>query len=288
MTGFGDAQLSQEELTASAEIRSVNNRYLKLNLRLPDGFGSLEGEIEQLVRTYIKRGTIQINLRIQRAPQAEDYRINQPALESYWAQLQLVAEKLQQPLSLAELLQLPGVVLDNRDKAREVQEEWPLVQQLLRDALENLQQMRRREGEAMARDLEANLQEIAEHLTHIEARAPLVVEAYRQRLHERVSKILEERGVQLEPADLIKEVSIFADRSDIAEECVRLRSHLEQYRQFLQAKESSGRKLDFLTQEMFRETNTIGSKANDYEIAQKVVEIKTAIERIREMVQNIE
>src|SRR5262249_25266571 len=134
----------------------------------------------------------------------------------------------------------------------------------------------------------ANARTIAAELAQIEARAPLVVEAYRGRLTERLNKLLAEVGSRIEPADVVREVGVFAERSDISEEIVRLKSHLEQFDGILAADESQGRKLEFLTQEMFRETNTIGSKANDAEIARHVIEIKTAIERMREMIQNVE
>lgn len=140
----------------------------------------------------------------------------------------------------------------------------------------------------MAADLTVNCRAVAASLGQIERRAPLVVEDYRNRLFERLKRTLAELNVSLEPADVIKEVSVFADRSDISEEIVRLRSHLEQFQASMNLPDSAGRKLDFLTQEMNRETNTIGSKANDVEIARCVIEIKTAIERIREMIQNIE
>jgi len=140
----------------------------------------------------------------------------------------------------------------------------------------------------MAEDLKVNLQAVADSLDEVQTRAPLVAEAYRDRLTERLNKIIAEHDVALDPSDLIKEVGLFADRSDISEEIVRLRSHVEQFTTIMDMKESSGRKLEFLTQEMVREGNTIGSKANDVEIARHVIEIKTAIERIREMIQNVE
>ena len=140
----------------------------------------------------------------------------------------------------------------------------------------------------MATDLEGNCRSISTELTAVEVRAPLVVEGYRARLEERLRKVLEEYRVSLDPADVIREVSLFAERSDISEEIVRLRSHLDQVASTLALTESSGRKLDFLTQEMFRETNTIGSKANDVQISRHVIEMKSAIERIREMIQNVE
>jgi uncharacterized protein (TIGR00255 family) len=148
--------------------------------------------------------------------------------------------------------------------------------------------MRADEGRAMAADLKANGQIVAVALDAIEARAPHVAESYRGRLTERLTKLLAEYEINLQPTDLIRELSIYAERSDISEEIVRLRSHLEQFGATLALEESSGRKLEFLTQEMFRETNTIGSKANDVQISRHVIEIKAAIERIREMIQNVE
>ncbi len=140
----------------------------------------------------------------------------------------------------------------------------------------------------MGRDLHANCQAIAADLDQIEQRAPLVVEAYRKRLMERLNKLLEEFGLEIQPADVVREVGLFTDRSDISEEIVRLRSHLQQFDAIARTEQGNGRKLEFVIQEMLRETNTIGSKANDAEIARHVVEIKTAIERMREMIQNVE
>jgi uncharacterized protein (TIGR00255 family) len=166
--------------------------------------------------------------------------------------------------------------------------DWPVIGRTLEKALQNLGKMRAEEGRAMTADLAANCRAVTESLAKIEGRASLVADDYRARLHERLQKILQEYSVMLDPADLIKEVSLFADRADISEEIVRLRSHVEQFSGIIQVPESAGRKLEFLTQEMVREANTIGSKANDVEIARHVIEIKTAIERIREMIQNIE
>jgi uncharacterized protein (TIGR00255 family) len=154
--------------------------------------------------------------------------------------------------------------------------------------LDKHEAMRRKEGQAMADNLRQNCQSISTELTAVERRVPFVSEGYRGRLHERVQKLLDEYRVTLNPSDLLREVSLFADRSDISEEIVRLKIHVEQFQKTMDLPESGGRKLEFITQEMFRETNTIGSKANDSEISQRVIEIKTAIERMREMVQNVE
>ncbi len=210
-------------------------------------------------------------------------------LDGYRQQLQKVQQRWQgsEPLTLDALLLLPGVV-DDRPPLRDTAEVWPLVQTTLTAALENLTAMRRSEGQAMAADLTANLQLIEKHLQQVQSRAPRVVEAYRQKLGDRISQWLQENRLDTQPVDLLREVSLFAERSDISEECVRLQSHIDQFRTTIQQAEVSGRRLDFLTQEMFRETNTIGSKGNDADISQQVIEIKTVIERIREMVQNIE
>ena len=193
-----------------------------------------------------------------------------------------------EPIRLESLLVLPGVV-EERAAFHEVTDtEWQAVEKMLVAALDNLAAMRQDEGRAMTADLKANCGQIARELELVAQRAPAVVDSYRTRLLDRLNKMLAEHGVQVAAADVVREVGMFAERGDISEEIVRLRSHLEQFDTFMQMPESSGRKLEFLTQEMFRETNTIGSKANDAEIARHVIEIKAAIERIREMIQNVE
>ncbi len=192
------------------------------------------------------------------------------------------------PVRIDSLLQLPGVVQDLHHERKDLPDDWPLIESTLAKALEGLDRMRRQEGAAMADDLRQNCAAIGTQLDQIEARAPQVVDNYRDRLTERVQRALSELNVKVGPGDLLREISLFTERSDISEEVVRLRSHLEQFAKTMELSESSGRQLDFLTQEMGRETNTIGSKANDVEIARHVIETKTAIERIREQVQNIE
>lgn len=292
MTGFGESHCRRDGFAVAVEIRAINNRFLKLMVRTSEGFAALEPLIEAEVRRAIHRGTIQVGVRVDRRPSPEDYSINLEVLERYRAQLRGLSrnggpsEEADPPL--AALLPLPGAVNDARTKTADAETDWPLIEPTLREALANLDRMRIAEGRAMAADLEANCRTAAECLDRIERRAPAVVEDYRNRLHERLQRVLAEFQVALDPSDLIKEVSLYADRGDISEEIVRLRSHLQQFRATMELPESSGRKLDFLTQEMFRETNTIGSKANDVEIAREVIEIKTAVERIREMIQNIE
>ena len=290
MTGFGEAQAQQDELAISVEVRCVNSRYLKLSTRLAEGYSSLEPQVEAVVRKRIRRGTIQVSVRIIRDKSPDEYRINADVLGRYRHQINSISEELDasRPIELESLLLLPGVVSEDAGRFTNAAESWPLVHDTLAAALSNLDQMRSEEGRAMAQDLKANLQAVTTSLDEVQTRAPLVAEAYRDRLTDRLNRIIAEHDVALDPSDLIKEVGLFADRSDISEEIVRLRSHVDQFTAIMDMKESSGRKLEFLTQEMVREGNTIGSKANDVEIARQVIEIKTAIERIREMIQNVE
>lgn len=294
MTGFGEARAEQAatdpKLAAVFELRTINNRHFKLSLRSTDGYGALDARIESLLRESIRRGTVHANLKIRQLGSDEDFRINEQVLNQYLDQLQAVAAKrdLDEELRLEPLAGLPGVVQMASTDSTDPDQVWPLVQCVVGEALEHLTKMRSEEGAALAEDLRSQCQAVASSLDVIEARTEVVVEHYRARLHERVSSALSELQVTLEPADLMREVCLFAERSDISEEVVRLRSHLQQFEKTMKLPESSGRKLEFICQEMGRETNTIGSKANDAEISAQVVEIKTALERIREQIQNVE
>lgn len=300
MTGQGSAHVTESiqsetsgsaaRVSVAAEVRTVNSRYFKLALRTSDGYGPLEPQIEQVVRRYVRRGTVQVDLRVDRDAAADDFRLNDTALASYQKQLTDVANRLglAADVSLEALLALPGVVDERVTRSVDTDSEWPLVEKALTQALEGLTKMRTNEGASMATDMAAQCASMSESLDHIHERAPLVADGYRDRLTERMNKLLTEYEVTVEPSDVIREVGLFSERSDISEEVVRLRHHLEQFDTIMGLDESSGRKLEFITQEMFRETNTIGSKANDAEIGRQVIEIKAAIERIREMIQNVE
>ena len=290
MTGHGEAHQHADGLSIAVEIRTVNNRYFKLNIRTTEGYILLEPQIEAVVRQHVRRGTVQINVQIGREPSADDYRLNEAVLRGYLEQLQRLTGRslVDQPASLPPLLALPGVVNEPGAQLDVIESQWPVIEGVLTEALQKLAKMRQGEGAAMATDLTANGRAIATELIAVERRAPQVVDAYRARLLERLQTLLADLGVQIQPADVVREVGIFAERSDISEEIVRLKSHLEQFAAVMAERESQGRKLDFVIQEMFRETNTIGSKANDAEIARHVIEMKTAIERMREMIQNVE
>jgi uncharacterized protein (TIGR00255 family) len=290
MTGFGEAHRKSATLAVAVEARTINSRYFKLVIRCGEGYTALEPQIESLVRSRIKRGTVQVSLRIDRARGSDDFRLDEAVLTGYRQQLEQLCKRWNSahPIPIESLLMLPGVVVENAMGASDVSGDWPIVEQALQAALDAMSNMRVEEGRAMAADLASNADLIGRQLDLIDARAPLVSDSYRARLTERLTKTLAEFQITLDAADVIREISIFAERSDISEEIVRLRSHLEQFAATLDLAESSGRKLEFLTQEMFRETNTIGSKANDVQISTSVIEIKAAIERIREMIQNVE
>ncbi|HEV3167199.1 MAG TPA: YicC/YloC family endoribonuclease [Isosphaeraceae bacterium] len=288
MTGFGEARLQDERWSVSVELRTVNNRHLKLNAKISEPYGALEPDLERLVRETVRRGTVQLVLRVERPRKPEDYRLNTVALASYRDQMRALNDDPSHPIDPAVLLALPGVVEERKPTSEDPHEDWPWLSSVVAEALAKLQSSRAEEGRAMAAELLALGRTLGERLERVAARGPDVVSAYRDRLAERVQALVEDKGVTVEPRDLIREVAILAERADIAEEVVRLRAHLKQYGEVINEPESAGRKLEFVVQEMGRETNTIGSKANDVEISREVVEIKGLLEKIRELIQNVE
>jgi uncharacterized protein (TIGR00255 family) len=276
------------------EVRSVNNRYLKLMLRAPEPYNLLEAEFEKVARRFVRRGTLQVHVRVDRPQQALDYRINATALRGYVEQVRAAVAELPDPrpdanLLLGQILALPGVAPEPGGADVPFEDEWPLLERVLAEALQRLQAMRQDEGARMAQELLLHRAHVADQLELIRVRMPQVVDGYRNRLLERVRGLLAESGVAVDPNDLIREVSVFAERSDIAEEVVRLASHLEQFEQTVRTEsDGPGRKLEFVVQEMGRETNTIGSKAGDVTISRHVVEIKATLEKMRELIQNVE
>lgn len=290
MTGFGEARKQMEHLSVSVEVRTVNNRYLKVSIRCADAYATLEGEIEKTVREKISRGTVTVAIRVEHALSAEENPLNESVLENYVARLKAVSDRLRLPHQpdLNVLVTLPGVVTDDSRRAHDADAEWPIIQDVLRQALEKLQKFRQDEGLAMQNELQLNSAIIENQLVHVVELSPQVISEYRTKLLDRVRQVLQESGVNATESDLIREVSIHADRTDINEEIKRLRCHLEQFQTFINEKEPTGRKLDFLSQEMFREVNTIGSKANNVPIAHCVVEMKAAVEKMREILQNVE
>jgi uncharacterized protein (TIGR00255 family) len=292
MTGYGEARYQSETLSLSIELRALNNRYLKVSLRAADPYQLLEAEFEKVIRRRVKRGTLQVHLRCDKQSAGADFRINTVALISYLQQVIDAAGQLGLSATgeslLGPVLTLPGVIPEPGGHAYQLHDDWPIIEKVLEQALDRLQAMRKEEGRAMAAELNSHRETIGRHLNVIRGRAPEIAVLFRDRLFDRVRQLLAEHDVQIDRNDLIREVSIFAERSDIAEEVVRLATHLDHFQEIMKEDESPGRKLEFLTQEMFREANTIGSKASDVDISREVVEIKGTLEKIRELVQNVE
>lgn len=290
MTGFGESRSQSGDWHLTVELRSINNRHFKLNLRCPDGFFHYEADLERLLRETISRGTVSLTIRLDCAGGGGAPRLNKAVVLSYWNQLRDLSVDLGAPHtpSMSELLGLPGVLDDGRLTAEQIEELWPFVQAGVRTATAALDEFRQREGAAMAADLRTQCLAIETTLGEVVTIAPQVIADYRDKLNQRVQKLLEGTSITLEQDHLIREVAFFADRCDINEEITRLRSHIEQFLSLLTAKTSQGRKLEFLCQEMFRESNTIGSKANHVGVGHAAVDMKTCIERIREVIANIE
>ncbi len=293
MTGFGESRREDENRTIRVEIKSLNGRHLKLSTRVPESHSRLEPSIERLIRDHLNRGTIQFSLKVDRIRQVGNYQLNQDALQGYLRQVKEVlvsdtTETVELTSILPGLLQLPGVVESTRSDDSSSEEDWPALKALVEEALGQLQERRAVEGRAMGEDLRTLIQEIERDLLIITERIPEVVHSYRDRLLDRIQILLGEQGSLVEPDHLAREVAIFADRSDIHEELTRLQAHLGQFRTVLHEEKTPGRKLEFIVQEIGREVNTIGSKASDMTVSKIVVEIKSRLEKIREMIQNIE
>ena len=290
MTGFGEATCTSGSGKASVAVRTVNNRYLKVNIKRDEAYSSLDGDIEKRVRDAVNRGTVNVTIRVGHLDSSTAHQINAAALETYWCRLKNIQRRLRtrNRVELGDLLALPGVVGEGELDPDAGRGDWPLIREALEQAIDAMNGMRTREGQAMGAELLDLAGTIGRHLDEIEARAPAVVEDFRNRLQGRLNVLLAEADIKIDASDILREVSIFAERSDIREEVVRLRSHLDQFGQMLEPDGPAGRKLEFLTQEMFREANTIGSKASDVPISHETVEIKSAIDRMRELVLNIE
>jgi len=289
MTGCGEAAVTDGGSTCRVEIRCVNNRYLKFSLRSREGFAALESQIEAAVRRRVKRGAVQMTLDVTGAAAPPPRAIDGGQLEAYLGQLETFCSRhdLALPKSVDALLTLPGILADAPPAHDLFERTWPLVSRAVEQALDALDAMRRTEGETLAGDMRATCSEVRGLVAAIRTRVPEMLDGHRRRLADRVGKVLASQGLALGEAEVAREIALLADRADIAEELVRLESHVEQFERLL-GEESPGRSLDFLAQELAREANTIASKSPDVAIAHAVVDLKTRIERLREMLQNVE
>ena len=290
MTGFGAAQLSSEGVSYALEIRSVNNRFLKLSIKLPESMLYLESEIDKTIRKRLARGSVSYSLRVRSEDELVARPLNLVVLQQYaeqLAQLKLAGE-IKPTIDLAALVTMPGVyaTYDQDDEAKA--KTRLVVSDLTKQALTALIEIRGEEGKTLRADLLGHCESMRERLAEVATRAPSVVDEYHERLKNRVSLLMKEGGFELEAEGLAREVAIYAERCDINEELSRLTSHLDQAVQLCDRGDQVGRTLDFLTQEMLREANTIASKSNDSSITMNVVEIKGLIDRLKEQIQNVE
>lgn len=290
MTGFGQAAKSTSDYEVSVEVKAVNNRFLRISTRMPDCASSLEADVERVVRETVARGTVNVNLRIAPVGQGVRYQIDSSVVSNYWQAINSIAATLKvtaDSLS-ASLLSMPGVVSDRLSDRFDPREQWPVVNEVLAAALNAMTEFRKAEGKVMSEGLASLCQEMRRQLEVVKSRTKAIVTEYRDKLVLRVTELLNGAGATVSPTDVVRDVSIYADRSDINEEITRLGCHLDQFEKLLADKDSQGRRLDFLSQEMVREINTIGSKTADVQAAHCVVEMKLAAERIKEILQNVE
>ena len=290
MTGYGEATAEAEGVVYTVEVRTVNNRYFKPHLRLPDIVTFLDSDIEKLLREQIHRGTVTYSLRMKNIASKALLEIDEGAVRQYVDKLRLLSGSIgvQCCLDLAQLLNVPGILQPAVPDSEQAEKMKEVVLSLTGRAIDQLKQMRSQEGQILAEDLMENCRITQEKLKLIDERSPTVVQEYHDKLKKRAEELLNGTHLKIDAEILAREVAIFADRCDVAEELIRLSSHVQQFMEICQGDNNAGRRLDFISQEMLREANTIASKASDARICQWVVDIKCAIDRIKEQVQNIE
>jgi uncharacterized protein (TIGR00255 family) len=290
MTGYGGAEGEIAGVTYSVEIKSVNNRYFKTVIKLPESAAFLEEDIERLLRTNLLRGTINCSLRVKNAPVDVLFSIDEAALQSVVDKLSPLALPPDgtRSIDIAGLLGLPGIMLPPSPDKQLAGQIRQGVLRITQEAVERLREARAAEGAALAADLEGHCKIISQELEQISARNAPALQEYHKRLKEKVEALLADVKFKLDEETLAREVAVFAEKSDISEELARLSFHLEEFVRACTGDSGAGRRLEFISQEMLREANTIASKACDNDVTRRIVEIKCEIDRLKEQVQNIE
>lgn len=288
MTGFGLGKAENEQLRITLEMKTVNHRYLDFNIKLPRKLNQFEEEIKQQIKSKISRGRVEIYVQLDTI-EGSDYSVvpNYGVIDQYHQAMLAIAKRynLDERVRISDLTRYQDS-LDIRANDLDQDLAEDVLMTALGDALKSLQAMRQKEGQALTNDILEQLETMEGLIDNVEARAPEIVVSYRNNMTERIKQLLEQ--TEIDENRLLLEAAVFADKTDITEEIVRLKTHIEQLRIFLGESEAKGRKLDFLIQEMNREVNTIGSKSPDVDISNDVVQLKSTLERIREQVQNIE
>ncbi len=288
MTGYGRSQAMREGLDISFEIKSVNHRYFEFSSRVSRSYQFLEEKLKSYVKSRVARGKIECFLHIAEIDaQAANVSVNKPLAEGYLQALESLEQAygLRNDISVMQVARLPEVLNVTKAEADE-EAVWQAVLPVVQLAVDKFIAMRETEGEKLKEDVLTRGQVILEKVAFVEERSPQTVKEYTERLSERIRQVLEDKTI--DEARILTEAAIFADKVAVAEETVRLRSHIAQLGEMLAGSEAVGRKLDFLVQEMNREANTIGSKCQDVQVTKQVLDIKSEIEKIREQIQNIE
>ena len=288
MTGYGRIQQTVNGMDITIEIKSVNHRYYEFTSRITRGYGFLEEKIKSYLQTRICRGKVDVYVEVQQIDEVcAEVAINHSLAQGYVNALRELAQRYDvwDDLSASLLARYPDILTVH--KAQESEDKiWETVRPVLREATDRFVAMREAEGARLTSDIESRMKTILTNVGKIEERSPRTVEEYKNRLVARINELIGQ--VQIDPQRILTEAAIFADRIAVAEETVRLRSHIAEMAEMMESNGGIGRKLDFIVQELNREANTIGSKAQDAEIAHLVIEMKGEIEKIREQVQNIE
>ncbi len=288
MTGFGRGENLSENREVTVEIRSVNHRYFEFSSRIPRSCGYLEEKLKSFLQEHISRGKVEISVQIKAINSSDtELVVNQSVIDTYISTLRTIAKKLRlkDDLSASTLLRINDA-FDTRKKADDEEEILSEVLKAATVAVEKYNEMRAREGENLKADILSRLDNIEKNVACVEENSEETIKAYRERLYARIKDVLGDR--QIDDQRVLTEVAIFSDKIAVDEETVRLKSHISQMREMLNGTQPVGRKLDFLIQEFNREANTIGSKCQNVNTAQTVVDIKSDIEKIREQIQNIE
>jgi len=293
MTGFGSARGAGRGFAVAVEVRAVNNRHLKLTVRGTDPYPLFESELEKVVRRHVRRGSVQVQVKVDRETRAADLTLNTATLKAYKRQVIEACDGLDSAAVnavLSGLLGLPGIAPEAVSMGGLPEDEWPVVEKTLDEALKKLDGVRRDEGKAMAAELMALHTAMTDDLAGVRECLPAVVANYRTRILERVRQAVADAGVTVDADHLIREVAVFADRTDVSEEVTRFAAHLDQFAELVKtgAADGAGRRLEFVVQEMGREANTMGSKAGDVNVSRRVVDLKANLERVRELIQNVE
>lgn len=288
MTGFGRGEIFKDNLRFFIEVKTVNHRYCDCTIKMPRKFTFIENRVKKHLKKYVVRGKVDIFITFESENEQDCFvNFNSILLENYLNNFSKISQEynIKNDISMSNVINLPDVIKQETSQFDETLI-WDILVEALDKAFMNLVEMRQREGQLLAQDLRLKLNNLEKIINEIKQRAPFVVQSYKKRLEDNVQKIIGNNEV--DQSRMVTEIAIFADKCSIDEEVVRLESHTKHMSEILNSENVAGRKLDFLTQEMNRESNTIGSKANDMEISKLSIELKSEIEKIREQIQNIE